>query len=88
MQRDRRRTSDAKLVAGVTCLVGGTISAELAWLHARSVAALGEICGQTPSAHCLWCPTAVGLFALGTFLVLRRVTPEPRAIRIPSRRSG
>lgn len=73
--------SEWPFLAGLVVLAGAAVSAELAWLHARSIQALGVICGQGPDPHCAWCPTALVLLALGLFLV---AAPSPACA--PSKR--
>lgn len=71
MRAKVRETSEIWTWAGATCLVGAAVSAELAWLHARAIQALGVICGTQPSPHCIWCPTALVLLAAGMVLISR-----------------
>lgn len=53
-----------RMIGAGAAFVGAAVSAELAWLHARSLSAFGVICGgATP--HCGWCYSAVALGLIG-----------------------
>lgn len=69
-----------RLIAGLTAWVAAALSAEYAWLHARSTAALyGALCGEGPLAHCAACYAAPMLALAGAGLL----APEGlRALRV------
>ena len=69
-----------RLIAGLTAWVAAALSAEYAWLHARSTEALyGAICGEGPLAHCAACYAAPMLALAGAGLL----APEGlRALRV------
>ena len=59
-----------RLIAGLSALVAAALSAEYAWLHARSTAALyGAICGEGPLVHCAACYAAPILALAGAGLL-------------------
>ncbi|MDP1873238.1 hypothetical protein [Phenylobacterium sp.] len=61
---------DSRIIAGVAAWVGAALSAEYAWLHARSTAALyGAICGEGPLVHCAACYAAPMLALAGIALL-------------------
>ncbi|MCG9915105.1 MAG: hypothetical protein MH112_01940 [Phenylobacterium sp.] len=61
---------ETRSIAGVSAWVAAALSAEYAWLHARSTAALyGAICGEGPVLHCAAC-YAAPLFALAGAVLL------------------
>lgn len=74
-------------MAGALCLVGAAISAEIAWLHMRWLAATyGVICGQSPSlTHCAACPTAVALLAGGLGFLALALRARPAKVRSAAR---
>lgn len=66
-----------RLIAGLSALVAAALSAEYAWLHARSTAALyGAICGEGPLVHCAACYAAPALAAVAAWLL----APKARAL--------
>ena len=66
-----------RLIAGLSAFVAAALSAEYAWLHARSTAALyGAICGEGPLVHCAACYAAPALAAVAAWLL----APEVRAL--------
>ncbi|MEH6678310.1 hypothetical protein [Phenylobacterium sp.] len=69
-----------RLIAGLTAWVAAALSAEYAWLHARSTEALyGAMCGEGPLAHCAACYAAPMLALAGAGLL----APEGlRALRV------
>lgn len=75
-----RLSSDVLLFGGVISLIAAALAGELAWLHMR---ALGDICGAS-QVHCVWCPTAAALAAVGGALLIsaallgRRRSPVTR----------
>jgi len=71
---------EIRLIAGLTAWVAAALSAEYAWLHARSTEALyGAICGEGPLAHCAACYAAPMLALAGAGLL----APEGlRALRV------
>lgn len=58
-----------ELLAGLTSLVAGAVTAQLAWRHARAIQAMGPICGDGPDLHCAWCPATLAFLALGLLLL-------------------
>lgn len=65
-----RNLRAAFVLAGVASLGAAAVSAEIAWLHMRWVAAAyGMICGAGAVGHCPACPAAVGLLAAGLALL-------------------
>lgn len=61
---------DSRIIAGVSTWVAAALSAEYAWLHARSTAALyGAICGEGPLVHCAACYAAPILALAGAGLL-------------------
>ncbi len=72
---------ESRIIAGVAAWVAAALSAEYAWLHARSTAALyGAICGEGPVLHCAACYAAPLLALAGGVLLapegLRRLRGE------------
>ncbi len=61
---------ESRIIAGVSAWVAAALSAEFAWLHARSTAALyGAICGEGPLLHCAACYGAPLLALAGAALL-------------------
>lgn len=61
---------ESRIIAGVSAWVAAALSAEYAWLHARSTAALyGAICGEGPLVHCAACYAAPILALAGAGLL-------------------
>lgn len=61
---------------------GAALSAELAWLHGRSLHLAEPFCGVAPQApHCGWCVAAVALALSGVAALVhgRLSAPAPQA---------
>lgn len=66
---------EIRFIAGLSSWVFAALSAEYAWLHARSTLALyGAICGEGPLVHCAACYAAPILALAGAGLL----APEGR----------
>lgn len=76
-------STDIRMISASACLVGAAISLDMAWLHARSIEALGVICGRSAEVHCAWCPLAAVLLVTSLFLfgagLRSRDRPRPSA---------
>ncbi|HMP63928.1 hypothetical protein [Phenylobacterium sp.] len=74
---------EIRLIGGFTALVAAALSAEYAWLHAQSTAALyGAICGEGPLVHCAACYAAPAFAFVGAWLL------APQVSRLIERLSG
>ena len=70
-----------RLILGLTAWVAAALSAEYAWLHARSSAALyGVICGDGPLVHCAACYAAPILALAGAGLLAPEGLKAVRAV--------
>ncbi|WP_374569791.1 hypothetical protein [Phenylobacterium sp.] len=55
--------SKLRMAGAGVAIVGSAVSAELAWLHAKTLSAFGVICGGL-APHCGWCVATVGFAAV------------------------
>jgi hypothetical protein len=66
---------------------GAALSAEMAWLHARSLHLVDAFCGVSPTApHCGWCVSAAALALTGAAALILGRRDSRAAQAAPARR--